>query len=68
VGHKRDGSLIRRIELWFDENRHEWLTVADMAAKFDASEHQIRDALQRLYARDGVQLEAVTVYRVRQYG
>ncbi len=68
TGHTwtHDGSLLRRVEAFFADNRDEWLTFEDIALKFGCSVEQARGAVDRVNLRSkSLQLETIKVVRVR---
>jgi Fic family protein len=52
-------SLRRKLRTWFEENPGEFLTLDDMAAKFDCTRHQAERAMQ--FLRDGGVLKTAFV-------
>lgn len=60
------GSLLRRVEAFFAENRDEWLTMDDIAVKFGCTVEQARNAVDRVNLLSKVlQLETIKVVKVR---
>ncbi len=59
---KSSPGLAKRMREFFERNPDEWLTKADMVAKFSCSPRTLENVVRRL-GHHGIELEAVTVWR-----
>lgn len=62
-GVEQPGSLMRRIEAFYEANPDEWLAAVDMVAKFDCTIDAAEQAVSRL-RREGFNLVSMRVYRL----